>query len=184
MKRMISIAVVLFAACGSSGSMQMSGDDDDGPMPDAPAGDSSSGSDSGNPDGPTSTAQRTIFTIVLENHDYAEVVGSSNAPYINSLIAQGALATNYKDSGTHPSLPNYLFMASGATQYPGFIDLTPTFFPFPVKADNLGTQLEAANIKWRAYAEDASTGCNLTDAGEYATKHDPFLYFDDQQNGA
>ena len=45
----------------------------------------------------------TIFTIIIENHDYAEIVGSSNAPYINSLIGMGALATNYKDSGTHPS---------------------------------------------------------------------------------
>src|SRR5690242_11662199 len=153
MKRMISIAVVLFAACGSSGSMQMSGDDDDGPMPDAPAGDSSSGSDSGNPDGPTSTAQRTIFTIVLENHDYAEIVGSSNAPYINSLIAMGALATNYKDTA-HPSLPNYLHMISGDNQYPGVVDIGPNQFPyFPADKPNLGTQLEAAGIKWRSYQE-------------------------------
>src|SRR5205823_3206939 len=96
--------------------------------------------------------KRTIFTIVLENHDYAEIVGSSHAPYINSLIAQGALATSYKDTG-HPSLPNYLHMISGDNQYPGIIDLSPTFFPFPVDQPNLGTQLEAAHLKWRSYQE-------------------------------
>src|SRR4051812_37006276 len=45
-------------------------------------------------DGPPGTSA-AIFTIVLENHDYAEIVGSSNAPYINSLINQYGLATNY-----------------------------------------------------------------------------------------
>src|SRR4051812_16389733 len=42
-------------------------------------------------------AVTTVFTIVLENHDYAEVVGSSHAPYINSLIGEYGLATNYMD---------------------------------------------------------------------------------------
>src|SRR5438270_220179 len=44
----------------------------------------------------TAGALPTVFTIVLENHDYAEIVGSPNAPYINSLIATQGLATNYK----------------------------------------------------------------------------------------
>ena len=123
----------------------------------------------------------TIFTIVLENHDYAEIVGSSNAPYINSLIAMGALATNYKDTA-HPSLPNYLHMISGDNQYPGFIDIGPNQVPyFPAMKDNLGTQLEAAHVKWRSYQESMGTPCTLTDAGDYATKHDPFLYFTDMQ---
>ena len=177
MKRMISIALVLLAACGSSGTMQ-SGDDDAGPMSDAPSGDDSG---SGTPDAPTNTAQRTIFTIVLENHDYSEIVGSSNAPYINSLIAQGALATNYKDTA-HPSLPNYLHMISGDNQYPGVVDIGPNQFPyFPAMKDNLGTQLEAAGIKWRSYQESMGQPCQLTDNGNYATKHDPFLYFTDMQ---
>jgi hypothetical protein len=30
-----------------------------------------------------SNGKATIFTIILENHDYAEIVGSANAPYIN-----------------------------------------------------------------------------------------------------
>lgn len=118
-----------------------------------------------------------MFTIVLENHDYNEIVGSANAPYLNSLIAKYGLATNYMDSGTHPSLPNYLYMVSGATQYLGFIDLDPTFFPFPVNADNLGHQLTTAGIPWRSYQESMGTACKLSGSGNYAPKHDPFLYF-------
>src|SRR5262249_58786705 len=90
---------------------------------------------------------------------------------------------NYKDTG-HPSLPNYLNMISGDNQYPGFIDLDPTFFPFPVDKPNLGTQMIAASIKWRSYQESMGTPCKLSGAGTYAPKHDPFLYFKDIQTGA
>ena len=117
----------------------------------------------------------------MENHDYAEIVGSPNAPYINSLIASYGLATNYMDSGVHPSLPNYLTMISGAPQYAGGTDLLPQASPFPVAHDNLGTQLEAAKIPWRSYQESAGTACKLTTASPYAPKHDPFLYFTDMQ---
>jgi phospholipase C len=124
----------------------------------------------------------------MENHDYAEIVGSSNAPYINSLIAQYGLAKSYMDSGVHPSLPNYLTMISGAPQYSGGIDVEPTQSPFPVNAQNLGTQLEAAGIAWRSYQESMGSACALAGvsnaAGNYAPKHDPFLYFTDMQASA
>jgi len=125
----------------------------------------------------------TVFTIVMENHNYEDVVGSANAPYINQLIGQYGLATNYMDSGTHPSLPNYLYMVSGDPQYVGFVDLDPTFYPFPVAGDNLGNQLQGANIAWRSYQESMGTACKLSASGNYAPKHDPFLYFTNIQTG-
>ena len=36
-----------------------------------------------------------IFTIVMENHSYSQIIGSGSAPYINSLAAKYGLATNY-----------------------------------------------------------------------------------------
>jgi hypothetical protein len=130
------------------------------------------------------TGLPAIFTIVLEDHDYNEVVGSSNAPYINSLIDRYGLATNYLDVG-HPSLPNYLYLVSGQTQYPGGVDLDPTTSPyFPADAENLGSQLENAGISWRSYQEDAGGPCNLSSSGLYTARHDPFLYFTDIQQGA
>lgn len=138
----------------------------------------------GAPDaGAASTPGGTIFTILMENHDYVEVVGSSNAPYINSLIDEYGLATNYMDGMIHPSLPNYLVMISGAPQYAGHVDLNPTAGPFPVNQPNLGTQLEAAHIPWRSYQESMGTSCKLSASGTYAPKHDPFLYFTDMQRG-
>jgi hypothetical protein len=136
--------------------------------------------------GSTGFVPKTVFTIVLENHDYKEVVGSTNAPYINNtLIANYGLATNYMDSGTHPSLPNYLYMISGATQYFGIVDLDPTDSPFPVSAPNLGNQLNTANVKWRSYQESMGMPCQLAAVGTlYAPKHDGFLYFTDLQSPA
>jgi hypothetical protein len=176
MNRMTTISIALaIAACSSSHNGNVNEVDASTSSTDA--------TNTGSGDGSVSNAKPTIFTIVLENHDYAEIVGSSDAPYINSLIAQGALATNYKDT-IHPSLGNYLHMISGANQYPGYIDLDPTFYPFPVTKENLGTQLEAAHITWRSYQESMGTPCKLTASGTYAPKHDPFLYFTDMQSSA
>lgn len=124
----------------------------------------------------------TIFTIVLENHDYNEVVNSPDAPYLNKLIQQGGLATNYFDGYIHPSLPNYLVLISGDPQYPGTIDVNPDWIPyFPSDADNLGNQMAVAGIEWRSYQESMGAPCNLDTAKPYAPKHDPFLYFSDIQ---
>jgi len=170
---------MMFAACGAPGGGSHVGDDD---MVDAPIGHADG--PNWRPDSPVSGQTLTIFTIVLENHDYGEIVGSSNAPYINSLISGNALATNYSDTN-HPSLPNYLHMVSGADQYPGLLDVGPNQWPyFPAAQPNLGTQLEGASIKWRSYQEHMGTACSLTDNGTYATKHDPFIYFTDQQSDA
>ena len=34
----------------------------------------------------------TVFTIVMENHDSAQIFGNPQAPFINSLAQQGAIA--------------------------------------------------------------------------------------------
>jgi hypothetical protein len=128
----------------------------------------------------------TVFTILLENHSWEQIVGAPEAPYINSLIDQYGVATNYMDSGHHPSLRNYLYLISGDVQYSLCIDENPDWagFPgFPVAAENLGHQMEQAGIEWRSYQEGMGTPCNLDTNGDYAPKHDPFLYFDDIQNG-
>jgi hypothetical protein len=46
---------------------------------------------------------------------------------------------------------------------------------------HLGDQLDAAGIAWRAYAESAGGPCVTADvtASHYATRHVPFLYYDD-----
>src|SRR5215208_3459097 len=55
-----------------------------------------------------------VFQIVMENKEYSSIIGSSSAPYTNSLAQQYGLATNYYGI-RHPSLPDYLAMTGGST---------------------------------------------------------------------
>lgn len=70
----------------------------------------------------TTTAQHDsgrfdhIFYIMMENHRTDQIFGNTaDAPYINQLASEYAIATNYFGV-THPSLPNYLAAISGSHQ--------------------------------------------------------------------
>ncbi len=116
----------------------------------------------------------TVFTIVFENDDGANVMVPSD-PFFTQLAAQQASAAAYT-SATHPSLPNYIMMTSGATQ--GLItDADPKYNIQVPGTENLADQLDAHNIPWRAYMESMGTPCNFDSAGDYSAHHDPFLYY-------
>jgi len=54
-----------------------------------------------------------VVWIWFENHGYDEIIGSSDAPFLNrTLVAGCGLATNAHNE-THPSLPNYIAATSG-----------------------------------------------------------------------
>ncbi|MHB1569581.1 MAG: alkaline phosphatase family protein [Solirubrobacteraceae bacterium] len=109
--------------------------------------------------------------IVLENVGYG-VVGSPAAPYLNHLISQCGLATNYHGT-THPSLPNYIALTSGSTQ--GISnDNDPA--SNRLAAPSIFSQLRG---RWRSYVESMPTPCDKVSAGEYAAKHNPAAYFTD-----
>lgn len=61
---------------------------------------------------PTAPTYKHVIWIFFENHSYSTVIGSSDAPYINSVADECGLATNYHNV-THPSLPNYISATSG-----------------------------------------------------------------------
>jgi len=113
-----------------------------------------------------------------ENHNYADVVGSADAPYLNGLIAEGALAANYF-ANDHPSLPNYLWLTAGVGLYT--FDACPE--THPVDVDNIVREMNAAGISWKSYAESLpSVGFLSCTSGDYAAKHNPFVYFTDVQD--
>jgi acid phosphatase len=110
-----------------------------------------------------------------ENKGYSAVIGSSSAPYINGLANANVLATN-QWGVSHPSLPNYLAFVSGSTQ--GVTSDCTTCGPF--SGAELGGQLTAAGISWKSYQEDMPSACFTGgSSGNYAKKHDPFVYFND-----
>jgi acid phosphatase len=113
-----------------------------------------------------------VFVIVMENSSYNQIIGSVDAPFINSLVPTGGLAANYR-AITHPSLPNYLALVGGDT-FGVVNDCTDCFISAPNIADNL----EAAGKSWKAYMEAMPSPCFVGDSYPYVQKHDPFVYFD------
>lgn len=118
-------------------------------------------------------ARGRVAVIVMENEEYGDVIGSPAAPFINGLARQYAL-----DQGmhgvTHPSLPNYLALTGGST--------------FGINSDCTGCsaggatsivdQMERAHVPWKAYMEGLPHPCFTgAGAGDYAKKHDPFMYY-------
>src|SRR5438093_13769326 len=62
--------------------------------------------------GQTLPAFGHVMIVPLENNAYSSVVGSSSMPYLNSLISQYGLATQYFPN-THPSIGNYFRLTTG-----------------------------------------------------------------------
>ena len=116
-----------------------------------------------------------IFLILEENKDYSEIVGNPTAPYINSLIRRYALAANYH-ALFHPSLPNYIALTSGSNN--GITWDAPSAGN-EVAVTNIADRIEASGRTWREYAESIPSAGYAFDSGEYATKHNPFVYYKD-----
>ena len=113
-----------------------------------------------------------IAVIVMENEEYGDIVGSRQTPFLNALADRYALAQGMY-AIAHPSLPNYLALTGGST-----FGITSDCTDCRVTASSLPGQLTGAGISWRAYMEDLSRPCySGSGAGEYAKKHDPFLYY-------
>src|SRR5437660_11708314 len=101
-----------------------------------------------------------VVIVLEENTNYSSVVGSSNMPYLNSLINQYGLATNYF-ADTHPSIGNYFALTTGQILTN---DDSQTPSSFPVSVDNIARQVEVAGKTWKDYPEKT---------GSYIVRHDP-----------
>jgi hypothetical protein len=127
------------------------------------------------------TSAPPVVLIVMENHEYSSIVGSSDASYINRrLIGHGKLFTSY-DAVSHPSLPNYLAMTSGSTDGKQGTD---SITAGEISRNNLFHQLARAGIRWRVYEESLPSACDRavvagSSPGLYALKHDPAMAYAD-----
>jgi len=115
-----------------------------------------------------------IVVVMEENHAYNQIIGASNAPYINSLANSGALFS--KSFGiTHPSQPNYLAIFSGSTQ-----GITDNSCPLTFSGPDLGGELLNAGKTFVGYAESLpSVGSTACSSDSYQRKHNPWADFTD-----
>ena len=122
---------------------------------------------------------RHTVLVVFENHAFDEIIGNTQAPFINRLAADGALLTaSY--AVTHPSEPNYLALFSGGTH-----GVTSDQCPTSIRAPNLAADLLAARLTFTGYAEDLpAQGSTVCGQGNYARKHAPWTDFTDVPRSA
>lgn len=115
-----------------------------------------------------------VIWIFMENHSFRTIIGSSQAPYINSIATKCGLATNYHNI-THPSLPNYIAATSGV----GY----PTLARFLTDCGPAGGCLTSATSifgegeTWRSYEQSMPSNCDKSSAGNYAVRHNPAAYY-------
>lgn len=130
----------------------------------------------------TLPAVKTVFLILLENHNWSQIKGNASAPYINgTLLTSGSHAENYVNvPGLHPSEPNYIWLEAGDN-----LGITTDAVPSKTHSiaagtDHLSAQLTRAGKTWRAYEEDMPVGtCPIVASGHYAPKHNPMVFFQD-----
>jgi phospholipase C/PKD repeat protein len=118
-------------------------------------------------------ASNRVIVVLEENHGYAQTIGSSSMPYLNSLVAKGGLATNYY-ADAHPSIGNYFMFTSGQ------LVSTNDAFSGQITQNNLFRALIAAGKSWKSYAESLpQAGYTGGDAFPYLKHHNPAAYVQD-----
>src|SRR3954453_5036158 len=144
---------------------------------------------------------RHVFVIVLENKGFEDTFGPTgqvNAPYLaRDLPAQGELMTRYFGVG-HSSADNYLAMVSGQPPTPAsqgdcpdpvkavppdaqapYNIATGDGCQYPANFPTIADQLAAGGFTWRGYNEGIPAPCSMDhSAGDYARKHNPWVFFD------
>jgi hypothetical protein len=112
-----------------------------------------------------------VVVIVMENKEYGDVIGSPSAPYVTALARRYASATGFFGV-RHPSLPNYFAMTAGTT-----FGVTSDCTDCQQSGQSIADQLEAAGVSWKAYMGGMPSACfKGASSGQYAKKHDPFMY--------
>jgi len=96
-----------------------------------------------------------VFMVYVENKGYDDIVGSTNAPFLNSLIDAYGFADNYY-ALTHGSSPNYYPIVGGT-------DFGLTYncaAPCINASTTLVSNIDDAGKTWRSYAQGLIPGAS------------------------
>lgn len=112
-----------------------------------------------------------VFVIYVENKGAADIVGSPNAPYMNSLINTYGYADNYYALG-HPSDPNYFRILGGSD-----FGIDYNSAPNSINAPSLMQEMDLAGITWAGYAQSMPSAGAIVSSGDYSADELPFTQF-------
>jgi acid phosphatase len=133
------------------------------------------------PVAPARTAPAPFVIIMMENHGLHPVLNDrTDMPYLNSLWRGGtSLDFTHYAALAHPSLPNYLGIASGFTQV-----AADAVHPGEFAGPTIWDQLTQAGVSWGIFEEGMQKTCSprityndpVTD-GQYLLRHNPGIPF-------
>lgn len=119
-----------------------------------------------------------VYIVAEENRSYERIVGSPSMPYLNSLLAKGAVATQFY-SNMHGSLENYLIVTAG--QYLTHNNDTLAVF----NVDNIERHLLTNGMTFKSYAQTLPfAGYTGLYSGAYMKRHAPLPYYTDMANSS
>ena len=112
-----------------------------------------------------------VQLIYMENKGVGDIIGSPNAPYINSLIKTQDYVSNFY-ALSHPSDPNYFRIMGGS-------DFGIAYNPASnvINAPSLMQEMDQAGISWAGYAQGMPFPGATMSQGNYASDALPFLQF-------
>ncbi len=115
-----------------------------------------------------------VVIVLGENTDYSTSYNAANMPYLTSLANAYGLGINYY-SDTHPSIGNYLNLATGYILTDNDSETPQTF---PVTKNNIALEVQKAGKTWKDYVEDlpSAKNCGGVNSGTYYVRHDPLEY--------
>jgi hypothetical protein len=119
-----------------------------------------------------------VYIVAEENRSYEHIVGSASMPYLNSLLAKGALATQFY-ANQHGSLENYFWVTAGQK----ITDNNDTLSVFNV--DNIERHLLTNGKTFKSYAQTLPyAGYTGLYYNAYMKRHAPLPYFTDMANSS
>src|SRR5437879_3346166 len=125
-----------------------------------------------------------VVIILMENHNICDIYThcGGTGTYMTALADAYSIALQDDYCNVNPSLPNYLCL-SGATDFgcsgydggPNSNACTNSAWNSP----NIVDRILGAGLTWKAYMEDMPFNCYGGNSGNYAVRHNPFVYYND-----
>jgi phospholipase C len=116
-----------------------------------------------------------VVWIWMENHSFDQIIGSADAPFINSVASSCGLATNFHNI-THVSLANYIGAVTGLP----LATLEQSQFQFDCNPSTTCSTAAPSIFQqvasWKVYMESMTTNCQPTGLVGYAVRHNPPAY--------
>ena len=125
-----------------------------------------------------------LVILLMENHNICDILTScsGSAVYMSNLANAWGLAQDDHYCNVNPSLPNYLCLTGGTDFGCNGYDGGPNSNACTNAAwtaPNIVDRLAPAGLTWKAYMEDMPSNCYGGNSGNYAVRHNPFVYYND-----